>query len=209
MKRVLATLLLLCAGAASAQVYKWVDEKGVTHYSDMPPPPTSKARVEVKSFSGGGGNAELPPELADAVASHPVTLYTTLPCDACNEARAMLMERGIPFSEKTVNTQADQAALKKAGSAGQLPLLLVGAGKQIGYDRATWDTLLSDAGYPAERRLPSNYQFAAAVSAAPPPPPSPQALARAAAKAAAQAAADAAERSPAPPPLNAPPGFQF
>ena len=208
MKRMLATLMLLCAGAASAQVYKWVDEKGVTHYSDMPPAPTSKARVEIKSFSGGG-NAELPPELADAVASHPVTLYTTLPCDACNEARAMLMERGIPFSEKTVNTQADQAVLKKAGSAGQLPLLLVGRGKQIGYDQATWDALLTDAGYPSARLLPSNYQFAAAVPAAPPPPPSPQALARAAAKEAAQAAADEAARKQALPPLNAPPGFQF
>jgi len=209
MKRMLATLMLLCAGAASAQVYKWVDEKGVTHYSDMPPAPTSKARVEIKSFSGGGGNAELPPELADAVASHPVTLYTTLPCDACNEARAMLMERGIPFSEKTVNTQADQAVLKKAGSAGQLPLLLVGRGKQIGYDQATWDALLTDAGYPSSRLLPSNYQFAAAVPAAPPAPPSPQALARAAAKEAAQAAADEAARKQALPPLNAPPGFQF
>ena len=205
MKRMMAALLLLCAGAASAQVYKWVDDKGVTHYSDMPPPPTSKAKVEVKSFSGGAANPELPPELADAVSSHPVMLYTTAPCDACNQARAMLMARGIPFSEKTVNTQADQAALKKAGSAGQLPLLLIGRGKQIGYDQATWDTLLTDAGYPTERLLPANYQFAAAVPAAPPPPPSPEALARAAAK----AAADEAARSQALPPLNAPPGFQF
>jgi hypothetical protein len=201
MKRIAAALLLLCAGAASAQVYKWVDDKGVTHYSDMPPPPASKARVEVKSFSGGGSaNPELPTELADAVSSHPVTLYTTVPCDACNQARAMLMTRGIPFNEKTVNTQADQAALKKAGSAGQLPLLLVGRGKQIGYDQATWDTLLSDAGYPTDRLLPSNYQFAAATPAAPP---------RAAAKAAAQAAADQAAHSQQLPPLNAPPGFQF
>ena len=42
--------LLMCAGAASAQVYKWVDAKGLTHYSDMPPP-SSAGKVQVKSFS--------------------------------------------------------------------------------------------------------------------------------------------------------------
>lgn len=30
---------LFCATAASAQIYKWVDESGKTQYSDRPPPP--------------------------------------------------------------------------------------------------------------------------------------------------------------------------
>jgi hypothetical protein len=37
-------LVLLVAGTAAAQsMYKWVDEKGVTHYSQEPPPDASKA----------------------------------------------------------------------------------------------------------------------------------------------------------------------
>ncbi|WP_295991206.1 glutaredoxin family protein [Rugamonas sp.] len=202
-------LLLLAAlagmGGAGAQVYKWVDGKGVTHYSDAPPPPASKAKVEVKSFAGGGANPELPFELAEAAKNRPVTLYTTAQCDACNEARAMLMARGIPFREKTVATADDQAALKKAGSAGQLPLLLVGRSKQIGYEATAWGALLSEAGYPAEKMLPPNYQNGGAAPAAPPPQPSPEAQARAAAKAAAEEAA----RSQPLPAANAPPGFQF
>lgn len=204
-----ALLLLACAGAmgsAGAQVYKWVDGKGVTHYSDQPPPPASKARVEVKSFDGGGGaNPELPAELAAAVKSRPVTLYTTAQCEGCNQARAMLLARGIPFREKTVATADDQAALRKAGSAGQLPLLVVGASKQVGYEASTWDNLLTTAGYPTEKMLPPNYQNGAASPAAPPPQPSPEAQARAAAK----AAADEAARNQPLPPVNAPPGFQF
>ena len=36
---------LACLGAA-AEVYKWVDEKGVTHYSESPPPDRKATRVE-------------------------------------------------------------------------------------------------------------------------------------------------------------------
>jgi hypothetical protein len=38
---------LLCAASAlaqSTQVYQWKDAKGVTHYSDSPPPPGAKAQ---------------------------------------------------------------------------------------------------------------------------------------------------------------------
>lgn len=45
-------LLLLLAGlplAAPAQtIYKWVDEKGVTHFSETPPPDGKATKVEVK-----------------------------------------------------------------------------------------------------------------------------------------------------------------
>jgi len=208
MKAVWLAALLLCGAAqvpAQAQVYKWVDQKGVTHYSDQPPPPASRARVEIKSFSGGSGNPELPPELVDAVRSRPVTLYTTGQCDGCDQGRALLLARGIPYREKTVNTVEDHAALKKAGSNGQLPLLLVGRTKQIGFEDGSWNVLLSDAGYPSDKILPSNYQNPAPEPAAPPPVPSPEAVARAAA----QAAQEEAARNQRPPAVNAPPGFQF
>ncbi|ELX10452.1 putative glutaredoxin [Janthinobacterium sp. HH01] len=200
MKRLaMLTVALLCFGTASAQVYKWVDGKGVTHYSDQPPPPSTptKTKVEVKSFSTGVASVELPQELADAVRNRPVTLYTTAQCDGCSNGRAMLMARGIPFHEKTITSVDDQLALKKAGGNGQLPLLLVGRSKLTGFQQNSWDVLLSDAGYPLEKRLPPNYQYPAPVSAAPPPSPVPE-------------APRPVEELPKPlPPVNAPPGFQF
>ena len=207
MKRTALLILLLAAGAANAQVYKWLDDKGVTHYSDQPPPPSMPAttKVELKSFGGGASIADLPPELAEVVRHRPVTLYTTDQCEGCKQARAMLMVRGVPFVEKTVTTAADQAVLKKAGSNGQLPLLLVGRNKQIGYEQSSWEVLLSDAGYPTEKILPANYQNPPPVAAAPPAAPDPAEQARAAA----QAAQEEAARLQRPPAVNAPPGFQF
>jgi glutaredoxin len=192
-------LALLCLGTAGAQVYKWKDGKGVTHYSDQPPPPTTPARtrVEVKSFNGGGGGVELPPELAGAARDRPVTLYTTGQCEGCVNARAMLRARGIPFREKTVNTAEDQAALKQAGGNNQLPFLLVGRGKLAGYEQSAWDALLTEAGYPIEKLLPQNYQYPQTVAAAPPAPPPAE-----------TAPAETPPRQ-ALPPRNAPPGFQF
>jgi len=47
MKRARLVLVLLAAlpaGSIAETMYKWVDEKGVTHYSSDPPPEASKAR---------------------------------------------------------------------------------------------------------------------------------------------------------------------
>ena len=189
-------LLLLCAGAAAAgaQIYKWVDAKGVTHYSDAPPPP-SAGKVPLKVLPGGAAPG-LPWELAQAVRNYPVTLYTGAHCDACDQGRALLQARGVPFDEKTVKSGADVAALKLAGSVGQVPLLLVGEGKYIGFDAAAWTTALAGAAYPLQPMLPSGYQNPAALpaaGAAPVPPPD------------SGAGAAPAERRP----VNAPPGFKF
>lgn len=44
--RLAALLLALCPLMAAGQVYKWVDEKGVTHYSENPPPDKKATKVE-------------------------------------------------------------------------------------------------------------------------------------------------------------------
>jgi glutaredoxin len=202
MKAWLAVVLLMCAGTASAQMYKWKDAKGVVHYTDTPPPANA---VPLKAFSAPSSQPALPSELAAAVQSRPVTLYTTASCAGCDQGRTLLQARGIPYTEKTVNSIEDHAALKRAGSAGQLPLLVIGRGKQIGYEASTWDTLLTDAGYPAQSMLPSGYSNPAPAPAAPPPGPTAQERELAASK----AAAEQAERGRRLRPVNAPPDFQF
>jgi hypothetical protein len=198
----LTLLLMLAAGTAGAQVYKWKDEKGVTHFSDTPPPPSARQAAELKIYATGAATPGLPAELQSIVRDHPVTLYTTAECDACNQGRAQLRKRGIPYSEKTVLTAADMEALKRAGSNGRLPLLVVGRARQVGYDQVAWDEALSAAGYPAQSALPANYAHGAPAPAA--PPPAPDDMQRAATS---ETRTPATERRPAP--ANAPPGFRF
>jgi glutaredoxin len=157
-------VLLLCAAGAQAQMYKWVDEKGVTHFSDQPAPPNAK-KVEQKALSIGGAEQVLPYELSLAVRNFPVTLYTMPSCAPCDSGRKLLQTRGIPFTEKTVDTAEDQAVLTAAGG-NQLPLLLVGRNKLTGFEPGQWNGALTDANYPLTRQLPQNYRAAKAESAA-------------------------------------------
>ncbi|MET3132481.1 glutaredoxin [Oxalobacteraceae bacterium GrIS 1.11] len=189
----LGLVLLLCAGAAGAQVYKWKDANGITHFSDTPPS-GEIAKVELKSYGSSPVGVDLPFELAEAVKNQPVTLYTTEHCEACDAGRAMLQARGVPYTEKTVNSAADQAAFKLAGGAGRMPMLLVGRRKYVGYEQGAWNGGLNAAAYPAQRMLPDNYKQAAGSPAAPPPRPP------------AEAPAPKPESLP---PVNSAPDFQF
>jgi uncharacterized protein DUF4124 len=47
MRAILFTLLLVpCSAVVAATVYKWVDQNGVTHYSDQPNPGAEKVKVD-------------------------------------------------------------------------------------------------------------------------------------------------------------------
>ena len=157
-------VLLLGAAGAQAQMYKWVDEKGVTHFSDQPPPANVK-KVDQKPLETSSG-PPLPFELAEAVRNFPVTLYTSGACAACDQGRKLLTTRGIPFKEKTVSNDDDHAKLAEAGSQGQVPLLVVGRNKLIGFEASQWNDALTNANYPTSRKLPAGYRQGPAETAA-------------------------------------------
>lgn len=163
-------LSIFLANGAQAQLYKWVGPDGKVNYSDTPPPADAK-KVETKSISGGAPNANLPADLAAAVAQNPVVLYTALSCAPCNEGRTLLKQLGIPFAEKTVSSNEDIDKLKQVGGDTQLPLLTINKSKFRGFDSAEWRVALSSAGYPESNKLPKDYRFAPAEAAAPPAPP--------------------------------------
>ncbi len=205
----LGLALLLCAGGASAQMYKWVDANGKTHFSDQPPPPSARA-APIKSSTGSTGGVQLPYALAQAVRNYPVTLYTTTSCAGCDQGRALLKARGVPFSEKTVTTTEDEQKLKDVTGSNSLPALLVGNAKSSGFQANAWTSMLNVALYPATKALPPGYQYPAAVAAVPKQAkeaPDPEALRVAAEQEEEKERRrkEAANRAK----LSAPPGFQF
>lgn len=199
-----ALLLLLASAGAQAQMYKWVGADGKTNYTDTPPPPSARSN-ERKALSANTAVADdLPFELSQAVQKHPVTLYTMLKCAPCDEGRALLKARGVPYSEKSVATNDDIAQLRSAGGGSTLPFLLVGRTPIQGMEPVAWNSALDNAGYPATSKLPKTWRQSAAEPAAPLPKP--------AAGESATATGTNSERSDtpsAPVNPNAPPGFRF
>jgi glutaredoxin len=195
-KYLVGAALLMLSGAAVAQVFKWVDAKGVTHFSDQPPPEQKNAQVKTYS-SGGSSGPSLPYEVAEAARNAPVTFYSTPNCPACDQARAMLQMRGIPYTERSVSTPEDVERLKAAGGDNTLPFLTVGRTRKLsGFESSSWNAALTAAQYPERRLLPPSFQFAKAEPAAPPPP-------------AAAAPTPAPTAAPVAPKLPPKPDFQF
>jgi glutaredoxin len=219
-RHMLPGLLCLFAGfsahlPAAAQVYKWTDAQGTVHYTDTPPPQQRASEIRTPQGASGqnGGQGALPYELARAVKASPVTLYTTTQsgCPGCDQGRLLLRARGIPYTEKTVDTDDDKAQLRRLAGRLELPLLVVGSRKLTGFQDAAWQEALSSAAYPRSAQLPSGYQFAAPEPAAPAsvPAPPPRAKKAPPPDEAAARAAEQQPRHPAEKSGNAPPGFQF
>jgi glutaredoxin len=202
-----AALILLVAAPAWAQLYRSVGPDGRVTYSDMPPAASARGGERIGNDGGGSGGAatRLPYDLAQVAQKYPVTLYASPDCVPCDSGRSLLIERGIPFTEKTVESNNDIAALKKIAGDATLPLLTIGSQQLSGFQSSNWSQYLSAAGYPQASQLPSGYQRPIATSLAPKPP---VAAASAAASAAAKAPVEGAPAVPSPDPSN-PAGIRF
>jgi glutaredoxin len=157
----LATLLLVSPAVAQ---YKWVGPDGQLNYGDRPPSQEAqKMRAGVSPgrvlAAESGATSDLPYATRTAASKAPVVLYAAADCNLCDQARRLLVERGIPFSEKQIRAKADLEAYKQAGfSDGSVPGLSVGAQRTQGF--------LDSAGYPKSARLPEGYKAPQAVSLA-------------------------------------------
>jgi glutaredoxin len=160
---------LLAATSASAQQYRWVDEKGRVHYTDTPPPPSAKS-AQKKNLKGNELGQQPSYELTQAIQKAPVTLYTFTECkDPCQMARDVLNKRGVPFREKLVANQQMLDELKQVSGGLNVPVLVVGTQVEKNASPDAFNQALDIAGYPKVGAVrPTNQK-------APPTPPKPAA----------------------------------
>ncbi len=147
MQRLLVLCLALCCGLAQAQTYRWTDANGRTIVSDTPPP------GQARNVAKAGGKAQpddgLPFATKKAAEAFPVILYTAPDCVAeCQQARELLSSRGIPFTEKLVQTPEVYDELKQLLGDVFIPSLKVGKQHFRGFQASAYNNLLDLAGYP-------------------------------------------------------------
>lgn len=148
----------LASTAVTAQTYKVVRPDGRIEYTDRPP--ANAQRTQRLGEAAPANQDELLPfELRQVVARYPVTFYTTNNCPPCDSGRALLRLRGVPYTEKTVTTGDDSAALQRAEGVQSLPVLRIGAQQVQGFDTGEWNGYLDAAGYPAQSKLPTAFKF--------------------------------------------------
>lgn len=151
MKRIiilLACLVIVLSEAQADKLFRWVDKKGRVHYGDVPPADIDD--VEHKNLSSPASeNEDLPYETRRAQENFPVTLFVASGCGTpCEQARSLLKNRGIPFSEKMLTTQQEIEEFYKTSGINSAPTLLVGKNYLSGFLESEWNSELDLAGYP-------------------------------------------------------------
>ena len=149
-------LLAFCLAAPAWSQYKIVGPDGKVTYSDQPVAGATGSRVV--PGESPSPISQLPIELRQAVGKYPVTLVTRPDCGPCDAGRQLLVRRGVPYTEKRVETDADVAALRRLSGALNLPLLTIGSQQLKGLTTADWN------GYLDCRRLSARVQAAGTLA---------------------------------------------
>jgi glutaredoxin len=156
--------LLIAAVAAlvltpAFALYKVVGPDGKVTYTDQPPASAGSSKVSaVRPGSGQDADAGLPFELRQPTQRYPVVLYTSADCVPCDSGRQLLLQRGIPYSEKRLASEDDARAYEQLGRGRTVPGLSIGSQQLRGLNTAEWQSYLDAAGYPKESRLPRNWK---------------------------------------------------
>ena len=154
---------------AAASLYQWKDPQGRTVYSDQPPP-ASIRNAQQNNFKGSVIEGGEPYAVKVAREKHPITLYTSACGAPCDQARQLLIQRGVPFNSKDL--QASEEArneVQKLTGKLNVPVLMVGSDKIEGFEPGQWQAALDRAGYP-QSALPGSKPV---PPAAPVPAPAP------------------------------------
>ena len=146
MMRVLILVGLMMSGsvfAQSAQVYKWVDRNGVTHYADKPNSPQAARGIEVK----------VKRSLTDEGQTTPTTAKDDAPVAQADPTKNWESDENgnkIPpnrtsaceVARKNLNVLNDQSQIALQNDAQGKPTVLEGAAKQNALKRANDDIAL-------------------------------------------------------------------
>ena len=177
-------LLLVCGGPAEAQ-FKVVAPDGTVTYTDRPAAaPGSKVTQLRKDASVLAAQAppaasantnlvKLPYELRQVAERFAVVLYASADCAPCDAGRRMLVQRGVPYAERLIQSDEDLQALARISGARTVPVLAVGSQITRGWLESEWSANLDLAGYPRESRLPRDWPVAVAAPLAARPAPEP------------------------------------
>lgn len=131
-------VFLLLAQPAAAEVYKYVDAQGRTHYTDKPPDKNKAEllQLQVNTYSGKPVLEQNSEALAGLAKSR-VLLYGTQRCGVCKVARNWLRKRGVSFSDYDIDrsVQAQKEYLQMGVSG--VPVIVVGRQRMLGFNEAT------------------------------------------------------------------------
>jgi glutaredoxin len=128
---IMAAMLLCMTGMVHAEIYKWTDEQGRTHFGDVENERynAEAVTVEVNSYESVTYSF-----LGKAIpGSEKVQMFSTETCVYCKKAKNYFKSKGIAFVEYDI--EKDAAAKRRYDALGGkgVPVILVGTKRMNGF----------------------------------------------------------------------------
>ena len=150
MKKYLFLFILLSfclCKTATADFYKWVDEKGNTQITDYPPPQDKSIKdVQIDKYQPED-STDL--QKADDSTKNKskkkidVVIYTKNDCRDCDKARNFLNSKNIPFTEYNMDTDKNAVVKRKELDSGDdVPFAIINKNQVYGFSESVYDKAL-------------------------------------------------------------------
>ncbi len=146
MKMFFIAVLLLWVSALQAEVYRWVDEEGRTHYTDTKPEQQAVETVEEKPLNTFTHQAvpessyyQPPPRRSTSTRGKTVEMYATQSCRFCKQARQYFAAQGIAYTEYDIERDANARRRFQALGGRGVPYIRVGNMFLQGFDPARFE----------------------------------------------------------------------
>jgi glutaredoxin len=144
---VLLLALMLSATMAQAEMFKWVDDDGTTHYGDRPPEgtPTQEIKGAISSYTKPSVES-LPDDFFDHLKRDKpprkkVVMYSAEWCGVCRRAKTYFDEEGIDYTEYDIEqTDKGRRDYKRLNGRG-VPIILVGKQRMNGFSAPRFEEL--------------------------------------------------------------------
>jgi glutaredoxin len=160
-------VLILASPTFSFEIYKWVDDKGVVHFSDTPPLDSPEATEEEETSSSDSNpqdnsppaaesqNAALEPDFFDILEQSPeapealeepgVEIYTTSWCVYCKKAIQFFRSKGIEFAVYDIEKDENAARRMMAFTSKRaVPFAVINGHGIQGYSEEAYEAALQN-----------------------------------------------------------------
>ncbi len=136
---VTALILLLASVHADAEIHKWVDAQGKTHFSDTPPAGQQTEQLELKINTYTA--VEITPLEQRLGKSDKVVMYSATWCGICTKAKQYFKTNNIPYVVYDIEkSRAGKQGFKQLKGRG-VPIILVGGKRMNGFSVAKFEKL--------------------------------------------------------------------
>ncbi|MGB5397025.1 MAG: DUF4124 domain-containing protein [Gammaproteobacteria bacterium] len=139
MTRLTLVLLLLLTTHAGAEIHKWVDAQGKTHFSDTPPAGQQTEQLELKINTYTA--VEITPLEQRLGKPDKVVMYSATWCGICTKAKQYFKANDIPYVVYDIEkSRAGKQGFKQLKGRG-VPIILVGGKRMNGFSVAKFEKL--------------------------------------------------------------------